>query len=76
MNTIVTFRLCTLTNNELLAKVDKGIDKLYEENKILSRYIPARPNEDFDLLVGELLVRFKNLINEQRNTNDRVTETL
>lgn len=63
MNTIVTFRLCKLSDDELLKKVNDGIDNLYIEGKIPARYIPARPDDDFDLLVGELIMRFK-----ERNT--------
>jgi len=62
MNTIATFRKCTLTNEELLKAVDKGTDKMYQDGKIPSRCIPARPNEDYDLLVGELILRFEEII--------------
>ena len=66
MNAIVTFRLCTLTNEELLEKVNEAIDKLYTHGKLPSRNIPARPNADFDLLVGEMLVRFNELIEKSK----------
>jgi hypothetical protein len=71
MNAIVGFRLCTLTDKELLEKVDELTDKLFdykyphERERILSRNVPARPNEDCDLLVGELLVRFRELTENQ-----------
>jgi hypothetical protein len=58
MNAISSFRKCTLSNNELLKKVDELTDNIYKEGKIPTRHIPARPNEDYDLLVGELLLRF------------------
>ena len=61
MNSINNFRLCSLTNEELMLKVDTAIDDLYKTNKIPDRHIPARPNSDFDLLVGELILRFKEL---------------
>ena len=65
MNSIVSFRLCTLTDKELLDKVNEGVDKMYVDMKIPSRNIPARPNEDFDLLVGEMIVRFYEMIKER-----------
>ncbi len=58
MNGLVSFRLCNLTNEELIKKVDKQLDNIFIEGKIPSRHIPARPNDDFDLLVGELIMRF------------------
>lgn len=62
MNGIVSFRLCTLTDEELVKKVDELTDKIYQDGKIPSRHIPAQPNNDYDLLVGELCVRFNKLI--------------
>ena len=61
MNAIVSFRECTLTNEELIRKVDKAIDRMYDTGKVPTRNIPARPNDDFDLIAGELLVRFSEL---------------
>ncbi len=58
MNGIVQFRLCRLSDKELAEKVDRAIDKIYQTGEIPSRNIPARPDEDFDLLIGELIVRF------------------
>lgn len=60
MNTICSFRLCSLSDKELRKQIDKIVDKMYRTNRIPSRRIPANPNEDFDLLIGELLIRFKN----------------
>ena len=62
MNKIVQFRLCKLSDEELVKRVDKAVDKIYQTGKIPTRNIPARPNEDFDLLVGELIVRFSECI--------------
>ena len=59
MNTIATFRKCTLTDEQLLQAVDKATDAMYETGEIPSRRIPAQPNGDYDLLVGELILRFK-----------------
>lgn len=54
---LVNFRLCTLTDDELLSEIGQKLESLYCEGTI-KRHIPARPNEDFDLLIGELMVRF------------------
>jgi len=36
-------------------------DNLTRNDGVPMRHIPARPDEDYDLLVGELLVRFDQL---------------
>jgi len=59
MNGIVSFRLCKLSDEELLQKVDKQTDRIFDIQRVPSRNVPADPNEDYDLLVGELLLRFK-----------------
>lgn len=58
MNSITKFRLCTLTDVELVERVDIMTDQMFETQKVPTRQIPARPNDDFDLLVGELITRF------------------
>jgi DNA repair exonuclease SbcCD ATPase subunit len=60
MNTIVNFRKCTLSDEELLNKVDQLTDQIYQDGKIPARHIPARPDDDYDLLVGELIFRYHN----------------
>lgn len=56
---IVNFRLCTLTDDELVKSLSDKLCCMYEPPYVLpSRSIPAKPNEDFDLLLGELIVRF------------------
>ena len=62
MNAIVSFRLCKLSDEELIKKVDSMTDDMYTHYKIPPRHIPAKPDSDYDLLVGELLVRFKKKI--------------
>lgn len=62
MNAITGFRLCTLTDDELINRVDKLTDQMFETGKIPSRHIPAHPNDDLDLLIGELLLRYKEKI--------------
>ena len=53
MNAIVRFRLCSLSDRELVEKVDAMTDEMYENNKVHPRNIPARPDQDYDpLLVG------------------------
>lgn len=54
MNAICSFRKCTLSDEELIAAVDRACDEMYQTGRIQDRQIPARPNKDFDLLVGEL----------------------
>lgn len=77
MNNIVGFGLCTLSDEELLKKVDELTDDLfndklsYKQKKVLTRHIPARPNEDYDLLIGELLLRFQ----KYTENNDTYTDT-
>ena len=64
MNAIASFRKCTLSNEELLEKVDGMTDGLFDakekskRERILERHIPAQPNNDYDLLLGELILRF------------------
>jgi hypothetical protein len=59
MNKIVSFDLCTLTDEQLVKRVDELTDKMYEPPfNVPIRTIPARPDEDYDLLVGELCKRF------------------
>ena len=60
------FRLCTLTDEELLQRIAFGLQAMYSEPaSVPTRNIPARPNEDFDLLVGELMIRFMYAIGEE-----------
>lgn len=59
MNSIAGFRLCKLNSKDLLDRVDIHTDNLYQLREIPDRHIPARPEQDFDLLVGELEIRFK-----------------
>lgn len=59
------FRLCTLTDEELLQRIAFGLQAMYSEPvSVPTRNIPARPNEDFDLLVGELMIRFMDAIGD------------
>jgi len=69
MNTIATFRKCTLTDSDLLKKIDKLTDNIYQTYSIPCRNSPARPNEDFDLLIGELIIRFQELIANKKSNN-------
>lgn len=62
MNALVNFNLYKLSDLELLEKVDSLTDIMFKEQKVPTRHIPARPNEDYDLLVGELIKRFYNKI--------------
>lgn len=62
MNAIVSFRLCKLSDQELLEKVDKMTDEMFQKHEVPTRTIPAKPDSDYDLLVGELIMRFKEKI--------------
>ena len=69
MNQIVYFRKCSLSNEELMSKVDFMVDSMYEgpnAGKVPDRHIPARPNDDFDLLVGELIMRFQEAVKKDK----------
>jgi len=72
MNGIVSFRLCKLTNKQLAERVDKLTDNLYKlgPEKVISRHIPARPDEDYDLLIGELVMRFTELFEQLDKSDD------
>lgn len=61
MNTIATFRVCDLEDDDLLYKIDNKTDKMYEDYKVPTRHIPALPNDDYDILIGELILRFREL---------------
>jgi hypothetical protein len=61
MNSLCQFRKCTLSDDELLKKADELTDNIFEMQKVPSQHIPARPNDDYDLLVGELILRFNEL---------------
>lgn len=72
MNGIVRFRLCDLSDSELLNRVDRGTDKLYQTGEVPARPIPAKPNDDYDLLVGELIMRFQDRI--KGNNGEHITQ--
>lgn len=56
---LIQFRKCTLTDKPLAEAVAAGLIQMYKEPvSVPTRHIPARPDEDFDLLVGEMVVRF------------------
>jgi hypothetical protein len=57
---IVNFRLCKLSDHDLMKKISLHLESMYKTGKLPPRHIPARLEEDFDLLVGELMVRYLN----------------
>ena len=61
MNAITSFRLCKLSTHDLVAKIDKQTDNIFKNQEIPTRHIPARPDADYDLLIGELILRFGEL---------------
>lgn len=62
MNGIVSFRKCKLSDHELIEKVDQLTDEMFQCQIVPDRHVPARPDSDYDLLVGELILRFKEKI--------------
>lgn len=62
MNKIAAFGLCKLSDIELMEKVDQMTDKMFIDQKVPTMHIPARPDADYDLLIGELILRFKDKI--------------
>lgn len=61
MNAITSFRLCKLSTHDLVAKIDEQTDNIFKNQEIPTRHIPARPDADYDLLIGELILRFGEL---------------
>lgn len=59
MNAIASFRKCNLSNNDLLQRIDTLTDEIFKSQQVPVRHIPARPDDDYDLLIGELLQRFE-----------------
>ena len=56
---------CDLKNKELIERIELHIDDMYKTGRLPVRTIPAKPNNDFDLLVSELIVRYENLLEEK-----------
>ena len=51
---------CTLSNKELADKVSEGISELCKTGgKSFTMHVPARLNEDLDLIVSEMVSRFR-----------------
>ena len=61
MNAITSFRLCKLSTHDLIAKIDEQTDNMFKNQEVPVRHIPARPDADYDLLIGELILRFGEL---------------
>lgn len=56
---LIQFRKCTLSDKELAELVAEQLVKMYDAPvSVPVRHIPARPDNDFDLIVAELIVRF------------------
>jgi len=62
MNGLCQFRLCELSNEELINKIDSKVDTMYQTGVVPSMTVPANPDDDLDLLIGELLLRFIDLL--------------
>ena len=59
MNKLCHLRLCTLDDEQLMEAIDAKTDEIFQTQKVPAMHIPARPNQDYDLLVGELILRYK-----------------
>jgi hypothetical protein len=78
MNAITSFRKCTLSTIELIAKIDVQTDVMFKKQEVPTRHIPAQPNEDFDLLIGELVLRvreFEKFVNVVENSLTHIEKT-
>lgn len=73
MNAINSFRLCKLSNHDLIIKIDKQTDRMFQIQRLPTRNIPAEPNEDYDLLIGELILRFGELESFLNSLEDDLT---
>lgn len=59
LSSILNFSKSTLSDYDLAQKVLEQLERMYEPPYIVPyRSIPALPDEDFDLLVGSLIIRF------------------
>lgn len=66
LNNLATIS-CTLSDQELAAKADQLIDELIKSGgKSFVMNIPARPNDDTDLIFAELNNRFKKLVTQPK----------
>jgi hypothetical protein len=63
MNAIASFRLCKLSTEDLIDKIDSQTDNIFKDYKVPTRHIPARPDQDYDLLIGELILRVRDKLN-------------
>jgi len=59
-----------LSDESLLDKVDKATDKLFESQEVPTRHIPAKPDSDYDLLVGELILRHEDKTSLLKDARD------
>jgi len=55
---LCNFGLCDLSDHELAARVSAGMEQVYESGKVPARRVPADPNSELDLLIGEMTRRF------------------
>jgi hypothetical protein len=78
MNTIASFRKCTLSTIELIAKIDVQTDVMFKKQEVPTRHIPAQPNDDYDFLIGELVLRvqeFEKFVNVVENSLLHIEKT-
>ena len=64
---LIQFRKCTLTDKQLAEAAAAWLERIYTPPiQVPVRNVPARPDEDFDLVIGELIYRFSQLIEQQK----------
>lgn len=73
---LIKFRKCTLADERLAEKVAIHLEQMYKNVKLPPRHIPAQPDEDFDLLLGELLHRFMEKAKAPRFTMPSATQLI
>lgn len=58
---------CTLTDLELVEKIEEKVHTMCVTRKVPTMSIPANLDEDLDLLVTELAVRYLRLLEEKED---------
>lgn len=66
---IALFRNTTLQDQELIKKIMEGLLEMYDTGEVPARHIPARPDEDFDILVSELVLRYAEKLNKKNRVD-------
>ena len=54
-----SLRPCTLTDDQLTDKIDAIVESMVTKGEFPCVHVYADPNTEFDLMVDELILRFK-----------------